>query len=106
MTDQPIWQQARWRAMLQNNLLAWFHEHARDLPWRHDPTPYRVWVSEIMLQQTQVATVHDYYLRFIQRFPTVVDLAAADEAELMRLWEGFGVLPPCSIHASSCEENR
>jgi len=60
------------------------------MPWRSDPTPYHVWVSEIMLQQTQVATVIDYYHRFMDAFPSVASLAAADEESLMRIWEGLG----------------
>ncbi len=90
MTDSPLWQQTRWQRALQKNLVAWFQRHARDLPWRREPTAYRIWVSEIMLQQTQVVKVHDYYLRFMERFPTVAALAAAEEQELMRLWEGLG----------------
>ena len=83
-------EQATWRSGLRRRLLAWFTRNARDLPWRRDPTPYHVWVSEVMLQQTQVATVIDYYQRFLLAFPTVTDLANADEAVLMRLWEGLG----------------
>ncbi len=59
-------------------LLSWYHEEKRDLPWRRDPTPYHVWLSEIMLQQTRVAAVVDYYRRFLDRFPTVACLANAD----------------------------
>lgn len=73
------------------NLLAWFSLHGRkDLPWQIDKNPYRVWVSEIMLQQTQVATVIDYYLRFMDRFPTVTTLAAANIDEVLHLWTGLG----------------
>lgn len=71
-------------------LLAWFDEHQADLPWRHNRSPYRVWLSEIMLQQTQVATVIPYYERFLARFPTVEVLAAADINEVLKLWEGLG----------------
>src|SRR6516162_4100019 len=71
-------------------LLAWFRAHRRDLPWRRDRDPYRVWVSEVMLQQTQVAAVIGYFQRFLERFPTLADLAAADEQEVLRLWEGLG----------------
>ena len=71
-------------------LLAWYGEHKRTLPWRDDPTPYRVWVSEIMLQQTRVEAARDYYLRWMKRFPTVTDLARADEEEVLKLWEGLG----------------
>ena len=75
---------------LRKRLLAWFDENQRELPWRNNKTPYRIWVSEIMLQQTQVATVIDYYLRFMKQFPTVKKLAAADEADVLKLWEGLG----------------
>jgi A/G-specific adenine glycosylase len=75
---------------LRRRLLAWYADHARDLPWRRSREPYRVWVSEIMLQQTQVATVRDYFNRFIAAFPTVNELAAADEQKVLRLWEGLG----------------
>ena len=71
-------------------LLLWYREHARALPWRSHPTPYRVWVSEIMLQQTRVAAVLDYYRRFLEAAPTVADLAALPEDVLMKLWQGLG----------------
>ena len=61
-------------------LLSWYDRHRRDLPWRHDRDPYRIWISEIMLQQTRVAAVLDHYARFLQRFPTVQVLAAARES--------------------------
>ncbi len=71
-------------------LLQWYQENARVLPWRSDPTPYHVWVSEIMLQQTRVAAVLEYYRRFMQALPRVEDLAAAEEDRLMKLWQGLG----------------
>lgn len=71
-------------------LLAWYDEHARVLPWRGIHDPYRTWVSETMLQQTRVETVLAYYDRFLQRFPTVEALAAADEADVLKMWEGLG----------------
>ena len=71
-------------------LLMWYRENARVLPWRTHPTPYRVWVSEIMLQQTRVAAVLDYYRRFLESAPTVADLAALPEDALMKLWQGLG----------------
>jgi len=72
-------------------LLAWFDAHGRnDLPWQIDRTPYRVWVSEIMLQQTQVSTVIPYFQRFMQAFPTVQSLAAASKDEVMHHWTGLG----------------
>lgn len=71
-------------------LLLWYRENARVLPWRSDPTPYHVWVSEIMLQQTRVAAVLDYYRRFLNAAPTVGELAALSEDQLMKLWQGLG----------------
>ena len=72
-------------------LLAWFEQHGRkDLPWQRDPSPYRVWVSEIMLQQTQVAVVLPYFERFLARFPSVTNLAAADVDQVLHLWSGLG----------------
>jgi len=78
------------KAKLRRRLLAWYAKHERDLPWRRSRNPYRVWVSEIMLQQTQVATVRDYFVRFVRALPNVRRLAAADEVEVLRLWEGLG----------------
>jgi A/G-specific adenine glycosylase len=76
---------------IAERLLAWFDEHGRhDLPWQIEPTPYSVWVSEIMLQQTQVATVVRYYDRFMRRFPTVAALASADLDSVLTLWSGLG----------------
>jgi len=96
------WHQALWRRRLRHSLLTWFSRHARVLPWRSEPTPYHVWVSEIMLQQTQVATVLDYYQRLIAAYPTIEDLAAADEQALMRLWEGLGYYRRArSMHAAA-----
>ena len=71
-------------------LLQWYRENARVLPWRSDPTPYHVWVSEIMLQQTRVAAVLDYYRRFLEELPTVQALAAVEEDRLLKLWQGLG----------------
>jgi A/G-specific adenine glycosylase len=77
-------------AEFAERLLAWFAVNARDLPWRHDRTPYRVWVSEVMLQQTQVDTVVPYYQRFLARFPSIEALAAASLEEVLKVWEGMG----------------
>ena len=71
-------------------LLAWYDENKRDLPWRGTGDPYRVWVSEIMLQQTRVAAVMPYYQRWMEELPTVEALAAVDEERLMKLWQGLG----------------
>ena len=79
-----------WRQQLRRRLLRWFERQRRDLPWRRTRDPYAIWVSEIMLQQTQVAAVVPYYERFLARFPTVHELAAADEDQVLRVWEGLG----------------
>ncbi len=71
-------------------LLEWYRDNARTLPWREDPTPYHVWLSEIMLQQTRVAAVLGYYQRFLEEAPDVAALAALDEERLMKLWQGLG----------------
>ena len=78
------------RKRLTEPLLVWFRQNARDLPWRRTEDPYRIWVSEIMLQQTRVAAVLGYYARFLEAFPSVEALAAAPEDRLMKLWEGLG----------------
>ena len=75
---------------LRRALLAWYDGHRRDLPWRKDADPYRVWVSEIMLQQTRVAAVLEHYARFIKRFPTVASLAKAREQSVLAAWSGLG----------------
>lgn len=77
-------------AAIQKKLLAWYKKHQRDLPWRRTRDPYAIWVSEIMLQQTQVATVIPYYERFLKRFPTVQKLARAREQSVLKCWEGLG----------------
>lgn len=82
-------QQARLRAM-NRPLLAWYKSHARILPWRENPEPYRVWVSEIMLQQTRVEAVKPYFERFMDSLPDVASLAGVEDDRLMKLWEGLG----------------
>ncbi len=74
----------------QEQLLQWYRDHHRDLPWRETRDPYRIWLSEVMLQQTRVDTVIDYYYRFLERFPTVEDLAHADLDDVLGLWQGLG----------------
>lgn len=74
----------------QKSLRDWFKAEKRDLPWRKDKDPYKVWVSEIMLQQTRVDTVIPYFHRFIEKYPTIQALAEADEQELLKVWEGLG----------------
>jgi A/G-specific adenine glycosylase len=80
---------AGWAAA-RRRLLAWFDRHRRPLPWRADRDPYRVWVSEVMLQQTTVAAVVPYFERFVRTFPTVESLARADEQAVLKQWEGLG----------------
>lgn len=75
---------------ISSSLLSWYDRCARDLPWRGIHDAYRTWISEIMLQQTRVDTVIPYYRRFLARFPSLPDLAAGDEAEVLKLWEGLG----------------
>lgn len=76
--------------IFQKNLINWYKIYGRDLPWRHTKDPYAIWVSEIMLQQTQVDTVKPYFLRFMQTLPDVTALANADEDTAFKLWEGLG----------------
>ena len=71
-------------------LVRWYQENKRDLPWRDTEDPYKIWISEIILQQTRVAQGYDYYCRFIERFPDVFALAEADEDEVMKYWQGLG----------------
>ncbi len=85
-------------------LLLWYREHARDLPWRRHPTPYQVWISEIMLQQTRVAAVLDYYRRFLEEAPTVEALAQLPEDRLMKLWQGLGYYSRArNLQRAACE---
>ena len=78
-----------------NRLLRWYSSNKRDLPWRRTGDSYRIWVSEIMLQQTQVETVLPYYERFLQLFPDITTLAAAPLDAVLKVWEGLGLLQPC-----------
>ena len=84
------WSDAAWKRALARRLMAWYRRHKRDLPWRRTRDPYAIWVSEVMLQQTQVATVVPYFERFMDAYPTVDALAMADEGDILRLWEGLG----------------
>lgn len=90
MTAHPALADASARAALRRALLRWYRQEARDLPWRRTHDSYRVWLSEIMLQQTRVATVVPYYERFLAEFPTVAVLAAAPVDKVLRLWAGLG----------------
>src|SRR5580693_7448055 len=77
-------------ARFRKKLLGWFAEFQRDLPWRRSKDPYRIWLSEIMLQQTRVATAIPYYKRFLTNFPTIQSLAHAPQEEVLRSWSGLG----------------
>jgi A/G-specific adenine glycosylase len=76
--------------MIRRKLLRWYDRHARELPWRGESDPYRVWISEVMLQQTRVETVIPYYERWLVIFPTLFDLAQAKEQDVLKVWEGLG----------------
>lgn len=83
-------------------LLAWYNENRRDLPWRGVGDPYKIWVSEIILQQTRVSQGYDYFLRFMERFPGVEDLAAASEDEVLKCWQGLGYYSRArNLHAAA-----
>lgn len=75
---------------ITKELIEWYLENKRDLPWRHTKNPYYIWISEIMLQQTRVEAVKEYYIRFIDKLPTLKDLAEATDDTLLKLWEGLG----------------
>lgn len=83
-------------------LLGWYAEHKRDLPWRNIADPYRIWISEIILQQTRVVQGYEYFLRFVERFPDVCSLAAASEDEVMKYWQGLGYYSRArNLHAAA-----
>ena len=93
-----------WKQRFRRRLLSWYAKHARDLPWRRSTNPYRVWVSEVMLQQTQVETVKPYFQRFMKAFPNVKRLATANEQDVLRLWEGLGYYRRArQLHAAAQE---
>ncbi|MBD1941388.1 A/G-specific adenine glycosylase [Coleofasciculus sp. FACHB-712] len=88
----------------RRSLLAWYSQNGRDLPWRHHPDPYAIWVSEIMLQQTQVKTVIPYYQRWLAQFPTIETLAAADLQQVLKAWQGLGYYARArNLHKASQE---
>lgn len=88
MTDERL--QNFKQKSFQKDLINWFEKNKRQLPWRETNNPYYIWVSEVMLQQTKVDTVIDYYHHFINRYPTTFDLAAAEEQDVLKQWEGLG----------------
>ena len=89
-TDMTLPFDSAWLRTFRRKLRAWYARHARDLPWRGTRDPYTVWLSEIMLQQTQVETVKPYFRRFLAALPTIEALAQAEEQQVLRLWEGLG----------------
>ena len=92
----------------QKDLIQWYLEEKRDLPWRKDKDPYKVWVSEVMLQQTRVDTVIPYFNRFMEKYPTLESLAAAEEQELLKIWEGLGYYSRTAIYikqSGKCRRN-
>lgn len=92
------------RKDFQSTLLKWFRAHQRDLPWRSSRDPYRIWVAEVMLQQTRIAAVTPYYQRFLDRFPNVESLARAPQPEVLKLWSGLGYYSRArNLHAAAKE---
>ena len=89
-TEKSLPFDSAWLRDFRRRLRAWYDRHARELPWRGTRDPYAVWLSEIMLQQTQVETVKPYFQRFLAALPTIRALAEADEQQVLRLWEGLG----------------
>ncbi len=89
VTTSPVMEKSN-ISNLRNNLLGWYHENHRPLPWRQTDDPYHIWVSEVMLQQTQVNTVIPYYERFLACFPDIETLAGADLQDVLKIWEGLG----------------
>ena len=95
-------------AAIASALLPWFERHGRkDLPWQHSVSPYRVWLSEIMLQQTQVATVIPYFERFLQAFPAINDLAEASLDRVLQHWAGLGYYARArNLHATAQTQHQ
>ena len=89
-TLNPVPLDSQKKNRLRNKLLGWYSTYQRDLPWRRTKDPYAVWVSEVMLQQTQVQTVVPYYLRFVKLYPSIKELARAETQDLLRIWAGLG----------------
>jgi len=91
-------------AAFADTLVSWYEDHKRDLPWRGETDPYKIWVSEIILQQTRVQQGWDYYLRFIDNFPNVKALAEADEERVLKVWQGLGYYSRArNMHAAARE---
>ena len=91
---------------LTEALLDWYADNKRDLPWRGTTDPYRIWISEIILQQTRVVQGYEYFLRFIRRFPDVRTLASASEDEVLKYWQGLGYYSRArNLHAAAKSMN-
>ncbi len=88
---------------LTSSLLSWYDAHDRDMPWRGESDPYKIWVSETMLQQTQVSTVRDYYLRWLERFPDIESVATAPTDDVLKHWEGLGYYSRARNFHHSCQ---
>lgn len=89
-------------SVITSLLMSWYEKEGRDLPWRRTTDPYKIWISEIILQQTRVAQGRDYYFRFIERFPDIVSLATAEEDEVLKLWQGLGYYTRArNVHAAA-----
>ena len=86
-----------------NNLLRWYDSNSRDLPWRKTHDLYKIWISEVMLQQTRVKTVIPYYLRWVEKYESIKSVAKADELNLLKLWEGLGYYSRCKNFHKSCK---
>ncbi len=84
-------------------LLKWYDKHKRDLPWRQTKDPYRIWLSEVMLQQTQVDTGTPYYNKWLKRFPTVESVANASQDEILKYWEGLGYYARARNFHKACQ---
>ena len=85
-----------------NKLIGWYEENKRDLPWRDTKDPYRIWISDVILQQTRVAQGYAYFVRFMERFPDVYALAGAEEDEVMKYWQGLGYYSRArNLHAAA-----
>ena len=85
-----------------DKIIDWYEANKRILPWRETSDPYLIWISEIILQQTRVAQGYDYFLRFVERFPTVKSLAEADEDEVLKYWQGLGYYSRArNLHAAA-----
>lgn len=89
---------------IRERILDWYHQHKRDLPWRGSKDPYVIWIAEVIFQQTRISQGMDYFLRFLDRFPSLTDLAKAEEQEVLKNWEGLGYYARArNLHASARE---